>query len=133
MRIRDRLIGGVFNAITDLLFLILMLILYSLLSSYLSHIAPNIPSLISEYLVLIVAFAILAFLKGVLSGHVLVYPVILGEAVLITAIFLSIPTVIAIHGIVVNVSPLIYFLWAIDMSWIVYSLISQFNNTLMDP
>ncbi|WP_243671314.1 hypothetical protein [Vulcanisaeta sp. JCM 16161] len=37
MRVRDRLISGAVNAATDVLLLILMLILYSLLSTYMSR------------------------------------------------------------------------------------------------
>ncbi|WP_054843619.1 hypothetical protein [Vulcanisaeta souniana] len=83
---------------------------------------------------MIVIFILLAFLRGLLAGHVLVYPVILGEATLITAIFLSIPgTIAAYGGVTVNITPLIYFLWSIEMAWIVYSIIEQFNSTLLDP
>ncbi len=137
MRVRDRLISGAVNAATDVLLLILMLILYSLLSSYMAHLPIQFTSIITEYITLIVIFILLAFLRGLLAGHVLVYPVILGEATLITAIFLSIPGTITAHGgvygVTVNITPLIYFLWSIEMAWIVYSIIDQFNNTLLDP
>ncbi|KUO79290.1 MAG: hypothetical protein AT718_04180 [Vulcanisaeta sp. JCHS_4] len=133
MRARDRLINGAFNAITDLLFLILTLILYELLSSYLTRVTPSIVGLLHEYILLIVAFVFLAFLKGLLSGHVLVYPVILGEFVLITAIFASIPSILAVHGIAVNIKPLIYFLWSMEAVWVIYSIINQFSRTLSDP
>jgi len=133
MRARDRLINGAFNAITDLLFLILTLILYELLSSYLTRVTPSIVGLLHEYILLIVAFVFLAFLKGLLSGHVLVYPVIFGEFVLITAIFASIPSILAVHGIAVNIKPLIYFLWSMEAVWIIYSIIDQFSHTLSDP
>ncbi len=133
MRARDRLINGAFNAITDLLFLILTLILYELLSSYLTRVTPSIVGLLHEYILLIVAFVFLAFLKGSLSGHVLVYPVILGEFVLITAIFASIPSILAVHGIAVNIKPLIYFLWSMEAVWVIYSIIDQFSRTLSDP
>ena len=133
MRARDRLINGAFNAITDLLFLILTLILYELLSSYLTRVTPSIVGLLHEYILLIVAFVFLAFLKGLLSGHVLVYPVIFGEFVLITAIFASIPSILAVHGIAVNIKPLIYFLWSMEAVWVIYSIINQFSRTLSDP
>ncbi len=41
MRVRDRLISGAVNAATDVLLLILILILYSLLSSYMAHLPSN--------------------------------------------------------------------------------------------
>ncbi|GAB6948034.1 hypothetical protein JCM16161A_21640 [Vulcanisaeta sp. JCM 16161] len=133
MRVRDRLISGAVNAATDVLLLILMLILYSLLSTYMSRLPFSFIALSPEYITLIIAFALLAFLRGLLAGNVLAYPVILGEATLITAIFLSIPGTISAYGVTVNITPLIYFLWAVEMAWIVYSIIEQFNNTLLDP
>ncbi|ADY01326.1 hypothetical protein VMUT_1121 [Vulcanisaeta moutnovskia 768-28] len=133
MKVRERLISGAVNAVTDVLFLILMLILYSLISSYMLHATLSFIELGTMYIMLIVVFAVLAFLRGVLAGHVLVYPVILGEATLLTAIFLSIPSTISAYGVTVNITPLIYFLWAVEMAWIVYSIIEQFNNTLLDP
>ncbi len=133
MRVRDRLISGAVNAVTDVLLLILMLILYSLLSSYMAHLPIQFTAIITEYITLIAAFAVLAFLRGLLAGHVLAYPVILGEATLITAIFLSIPGTITAYGVTVNITPLIYFLWSVEMAWVVYSIIDQFNNTLLDP
>ncbi|BDR93385.1 hypothetical protein [Vulcanisaeta souniana] len=133
MRVRDRLISGAVNAATDVLLLILILILYSLLSSYMAHLPIQFTAIITGYITLIVIFILLAFLRGLLAGHVLVYPVILGEATLITAIFLSIPGTIAAYGVTVNITPLIYFLWSIEMAWIVYSIIEQFNSTLLDP
>lgn len=133
MRVRGRLINGAFNAVTDLLFLILMLILYALLSSFLTHTTPNILALIQEYIALILAFAIIAFLRGALAGHVLVYPVLLGEFVLVTAIFASVSSTMIVHGVLVNVQPIIYFVWAIEAAWIVYSVINQLNEMIKDP
>ncbi len=132
MRVRDRLISGAVNAVTDALLLILMLILYSLLSSFMVHLPFRFVAL-SEYLTLIIAFAVLAFLRGLLAGHVFAYPVILGESVLVTAIFLSVPSTVSAYGVTVNITPLIYFLWSVEMAWVVYSIIDQFNKALMDP
>ncbi|GAB6945850.1 hypothetical protein [Vulcanisaeta sp. JCM 14467] len=132
MRIRDRLISGAINAVGDVLLLILMLVLYSLLSSFMAHLPFRFVAL-GEYITLIIAFAVLAFLRGLLAGHVLAYPVILGEATLITAIFLSVPSTISAYGVTVNITPLIYFLWSVEMAWVVYSIVEQFNSMLTDP
>ena len=132
MRVRDRLISGVINAVGDVLLLILMLVLYSLLGSLMAHLPFRFVAL-GEYITLIITFAVLAFLRGLLAGHVLAYPVILGEATLITAIFLSVPSTVSAYGVTVNITPLIYFLWSVEMAWVVYSIIDQFNNMLTDP
>ncbi|WP_252901283.1 hypothetical protein [Vulcanisaeta sp. JCM 14467] len=58
---------------------------------------------------------------------------ILGEATLITAIFLSVPSTISAYGVTVNITPLIYFLWSVEMAWVVYSIVEQFNSMLTDP
>jgi hypothetical protein len=133
MRIRDRLINGVIKMVSDLLFLVSMLILYALLSSYMTRTMPNIVGLLSEYVLLIIAFAVLAFLRGVLSGHVFAYPVILSEATIITALFASIPSTVVLRGVTVDIKPLIYYVWSIEMLWIIYSIITQFNDMLSDP
>lgn len=133
MRVRDRLISGAVNAVTDALLLILMLILYSLLNSFMAHLPFRFVALSGYLMALMIVFAALAFLRGLLAGHVLVYPVILGEAMLITEIFLLIPSTVNVYGATVNITPLIYFLWSVEMAWVVYSIINQFNEALTDP
>lgn len=134
MKLKDRLIRGLFNVVLDILLLVLVLVLYYFFSVYLSRLSIGFTSLYGEVWLLIIVFALISFFRGLLSGHVLSVPLIIAEALLITYVFISIPSVIQYAEITINIMPIKVFLLGTMLSWYIYSIISELHNSLtMDP
>jgi len=125
--LRDRVVMGLRNLYLDVISLALVLLSY--LALY------NVIGVVNLGFVLALAavFMVLAFLRGFLVGTPFVYSVILGEAYLVTYLVTLVPREITYGGALVELTPLIYFLWGVSMSWLIYLLVDQFRHVERDP